>query len=235
MNRTRAIFVALCTSLVLVFSTASPTLADPHGHWLNNSMIDDDGDARYDLTICFGLNGQALHTNRGDIANFLYWQVSRYVVGDGNVAGAAYDRGFKSNGACDNDGSEVQIVMKNLGACGNPAIAATQELDGDVPAPIGHNILVIALNSNCAFDWNGPVGGVNGWSANSVVLHEFGHVWGFGHAGTPANALMDEGGPDNCNLNGNQYTFAADDVMELRAKYGGIADTANGVQVSCLG
>jgi hypothetical protein len=46
-------------------------------------------------------------------------------------------------------------------------------------------------------------------------------------------ALMKEGGPDHCNLNGNQYTFASDGVMELRAKYPGIADTTNSIVITC--
>ena len=233
MKRLRTISLAASASMIFMLFTAMPAAADADRWWLNNSAIDDDGDGRYDLTICFGTAGQNLYVNRGVIANFLYGQVSRYVVGDTNVAGATYDRGFKSNGACDNDGSEVQIVMRNLGGGSCSPVARTQELDGTSPPdPTGHSILVIALNSNCAFDWDGP--GVTNWSVNSTVLHEFGHVWGFGHLNTPPEALMDEGGPDNCPINGNQPTFAQDDVNELRARYGGIADTSNALAYACL-
>lgn len=123
-----------------------------------------------------------------------------------------------------------------MGAC-SPVTGGLYGLTSD-PGNTGYSQRQVWFNSNCVphFDWYDDDGIDPGKiSALALALHEVGHALGMKHS-LVANAVMNAGGPDNCDIVGNDFTLAFDDADGYRDRYPGIDDTttAFGPSAGCV-
>ena len=208
---------SLLLALGLVLATMTPVMAYVLYGWFSTSAIDTDSNAQADLSICYDQSTSgAIYINRSQLDQ----ELERW---HGAAVGA-----FSSNGVCNNDGSNIKIIRDDLGYCEpgdglSDPLGLTQDLGNT-----GYTEIRVYLNTQCFddFDWYDTDGIDAGkFSALAVALHEMGHALGLNHSAVD-DAVMNAGGPDNCDIVGHDLTLAADDAAGYRVRYPGINDTA---------
>lgn len=213
MNR-RLTSAWLIATLVIAFS-AGPTFGYLlHNAWFNTSAIDTNGDGRFDLSVCYGLSTtDPIYVNRSALS-----------LGIAQWADASLGA-FSSNGICNGDGSNIQVVWKANTICvsgSNMLFGSTQAKSG------GYSTIEIYFNTKCQddgiYDWGGTIS-AGKRSAVSTLLHEVGHALGIRHSDVNTAAMHDLG-PDHCSTFGQRYSLSRDDAEGFRDRYPGIADTA---------
>lgn len=212
MRFVRGLLVALGITAVL----ATPVAAFVLKGWYYTSAIDTNSDGAADLSVCYGTStSAALYVNRSDVDQEIeQWH------------GASFGA-FSSNGLCDGDGSNIEMLMRSdLGSCGpvtGGVFGATENKGNN-----GYSQKKVWFNTNCLphFDWY-DADGIDGGkiSALAVALHEAGHALGMDHSGDP-DAVMHTTGPTDCSPVGNDWLLADDDAEAYRTRYLGINDTA---------
>lgn len=210
--------VATGASLVLILATATPADAYTHWGWFNTSAIDSNRDGQADLSVCYGTSSLSpVYTNRSALAEeFTRWH-------PGAQLGA-----WTSNGLCNNDGSNVQVLAADLGNCEVGELSVPGETD-DL-GNTGYSQISFWFNSRCYddFDWQDDDGiADNKFSATATGLHEMGHALGLNHSGNDAVVMFDIG-PVHCPLQGHDWTLAFDDADGYRDRYPGLTDSSTG-------
>jgi hypothetical protein len=199
---------------ILLLVTAGPVMAYLLYGWFSTAAIDTDLNGQADLSVCYdSTGGGTLHINRAQVEE----EIDQW-----HTAAVGW---FSSNGVCNADGSNIEMLWLNLGFCepGNGSYARTEDKGN-----AGYTSIRIWFNTQCIddFDWYDTDGIDTGYvSALAVALHEMGHAIGMNHSSV-ANAVLNAGGPDNCSIVGNDLTLAYDDADGYRDRYAGIADTS---------
>lgn len=221
--------LSVLAALVLLFSFSTPAAATHpyssyNGDYYYNSAIDTNGNARFDIMVCFGAVGDNIYANRDAIITFLRNEWGRAQAGEnGYINGTNYVNGFGSSGACGtNDPAELWIKWSNAqGNCGLNIPHGWVYLSGG-----GHGKQTIWMNNYCTWDFSPPISD-NYASFPAIVAHEAGHAFGLDHTSPQHhnNTLMDDGGPDNCNYHdGFSAGLSQDDASQFRTRYSGIND-----------
>jgi hypothetical protein len=218
----RSLRAALIGAAALSMLLALPVLAYVLYGFFATGAIDTNLDGEADLSVCYGTSTNApLYINRGQVDQ----EIERWHQAS---VGA-----FSSNAICNDDGSNIEILMSGaLGPCSpvtGGIFGGTEDLGNT-----GYAQITVFLNSNCVphFDWFDDDGIDAGKiSALAVSLHEVGHALGLNHSGV-ANAVMHNGGPANCNIVGHDLTLAQDDASGYRNRYPGIDNTATAFPAS---
>jgi hypothetical protein len=211
----RRLTLASLITIAVVAFTAGPAFGyNLANRWFNTSAIDTNGDGRFDLSVCYGLSAtDPIYVNRSALA-----------IGIAQWADAS-PGAFTSNGICNSDGSNIEVLWKDNTICvsgSNMVFGSTEPKTG------GYSTIKVFFNAKCErdgiFDWGGTIS-AGKHSAVSTLLHEVGHALGISHSDVNT-AAMDDLGPDNCATFGQRYSLSRDDAEAFRDRYPGIIDTA---------
>lgn len=211
----RRLLSASLVAIVAIAFTAGPTFAYRYfsDRYFNTSAIDTNGDHKFDLSVCYGTSStDPIYVNRSSLA-----------TGIAQWADAS-PGAFSSNGICNNDGSNIQVLWSNRGPCANGSYVAGETEN----KTSGYNQITVWFNTTCRtnnmYDWAGTIS-AGKISAVSTLVHEVGHALRIAHS-DKNGALMYSTGPIHCALLGQRWSLTQDDAQAFRAAYPGLIDTA---------
>lgn len=215
MKRLSAVFL----SLALLLGTATPIVAyelAPSARFSSSAISDGT------LSVCYGTStSQWLYVYRANLADYL--KRTWGTLGYGNLT-------FTSNGVCNDDGSNIEIVWNYSWHCNVGQGSITL---GQVQTHLWEwDSLTVQMNGACSsagrWDWssNWPQGGGGNttsggqYSIQQWVAHEVGHTLGINHS-SDTRAIMNSGPDGNCHGQGTSQGLDRDDTDGLRDEYDG--------------
>jgi len=214
----RRILVVLSTvvSIILLLAPSASAYEFTNGAY-NNSSIGDGV-----LGVCFE-NNSPVYTHRAILLSGLQqWGTAKNIT-------------LNSNGRCDNDGSNVEVLWESGG------LACWQALAWVPLRSVTYSSIPVNFNPNCgegAFWWGGtnPVPN-DKVDAYSSAFHEMGHAYGLHHEDDLAGQqLMESSTPCIITTHGRVTAMSDDDADGIRLRYQGLGDTGTtfNSSLSCI-